>query len=257
MGLLGDQREVDPVGQASVEHLHRDRLGIARQIVVGLVLLSLRGLFGHWRVSCVVTSALPTPADRRRSGGPRGLACRRGSARVARRERSEVRRWNCEARWHWSRDRRAGSAGRSRARSRAAGADVMLNGFGEPGVIERLCGELAGLGVRVLHDPADMAKPGQIAAMVAHTTAALGGPGHPGEQRRHPARGADRGLSARAVGGGDRDQPLGGVLRDAGGDPADARARLGPDHQHRLGARAGRECARRRPMSRPSTACWG
>jgi 3-hydroxybutyrate dehydrogenase len=57
-----------------------------------------------------------------------------------------------------------------------AGADVMLNGFGEQGEIERLRGELAGLGARVLHDPADMAKPGQIAAMVAHTTEALGGP---------------------------------------------------------------------------------
>jgi 3-hydroxybutyrate dehydrogenase len=58
----------------------------------------------------------------------------------------------------------------------AAGADVMLNGFGEPALIKRLCGELAGLGVRVLHDPADMTNPGQIAAMVARTAEALGGP---------------------------------------------------------------------------------
>lgn len=57
-----------------------------------------------------------------------------------------------------------------------AGADVMLNGFGEPALIERLCSELGGLGVRVLHDPADMTRPDQIAAMVARTTEALGGP---------------------------------------------------------------------------------
>ena len=34
----------------------------------------------------------------------------------------------------------------------------------------------------------------------------------------------------------------GGLQRDAGGDPADARAGLGTDHQYRLGPRAGREC---------------
>jgi 3-hydroxybutyrate dehydrogenase len=58
----------------------------------------------------------------------------------------------------------------------AAGADVMLNGFGDAALIGRLCGELSALGVRALHDPADMTKPDEIAALVARTGGALGGP---------------------------------------------------------------------------------
>lgn len=57
-----------------------------------------------------------------------------------------------------------------------AGADVMLNGFGDAALIGRLCGELSALGVRALHDPADMTRPAEIAAMVRRTGAALGGP---------------------------------------------------------------------------------
>ncbi|MCS6780494.1 MAG: 3-hydroxybutyrate dehydrogenase [Geminicoccaceae bacterium] len=56
-----------------------------------------------------------------------------------------------------------------------AGADVMLNGFGEAPAIARLRDELASEhGVRVGYDGADMSRPEQIAAMIEHATAELG-----------------------------------------------------------------------------------
>ena len=57
----------------------------------------------------------------------------------------------------------------------AAGADIMLNGFGDAGEIEALRASLATeYGVRVAHSDADMSRPEQIAQMVAKTDAALG-----------------------------------------------------------------------------------
>jgi 3-hydroxybutyrate dehydrogenase len=57
----------------------------------------------------------------------------------------------------------------------AAGADLMLNGFGDPAAIEK---ERAGLaaecGIRVAYSPADMSKPEQIAGMVAEAEKTLG-----------------------------------------------------------------------------------
>ena len=56
-----------------------------------------------------------------------------------------------------------------------AGADVMLNGFGDAAQIEALrAGMAAEFGVRVGYSGADIAKPEQIAAMVAETEARLG-----------------------------------------------------------------------------------
>jgi len=56
------------------------------------------------------------------------------------------------------------------------GANVLLNGFGEPDAIER---ERAGIerefGVKALYSPADMTKPAEIAAMIAQAEAAFGG----------------------------------------------------------------------------------
>jgi 3-hydroxybutyrate dehydrogenase len=50
----------------------------------------------------------------------------------------------------------------------AAGADLMLNGFGDAAAIEQLRGGMAReFGVRVGYHPADMSKPEQIAGMVA------------------------------------------------------------------------------------------
>jgi 3-hydroxybutyrate dehydrogenase len=53
----------------------------------------------------------------------------------------------------------------------AEGASVMLNGFGDPAEIEALCTELG-----AVHDPADLADPSAIEAMVARCTSELGPP---------------------------------------------------------------------------------
>ena len=59
----------------------------------------------------------------------------------------------------------------------AQGAAVMLNGFGEADAIGEIRDALSGLsGATVLHDPADMARPDEIAAMVARAADQLGGP---------------------------------------------------------------------------------
>jgi len=56
-----------------------------------------------------------------------------------------------------------------------AGADVMLNGFGDAGKIEDLRAGMAKQhGLRVAYSCADISKPDQIAAMVAETQAKLG-----------------------------------------------------------------------------------
>ena len=54
------------------------------------------------------------------------------------------------------------------------GANVMLNGFGEAALIERLKKDLGAGGVRVEFHPADMTLPAQIATLVAETAARLG-----------------------------------------------------------------------------------
>jgi 3-hydroxybutyrate dehydrogenase len=57
----------------------------------------------------------------------------------------------------------------------AQGADIMLNGFGDPRRIEDLrAGMAAEFNVRVSYSGADIAKPEQIAAMVAETEAEFG-----------------------------------------------------------------------------------
>ncbi len=58
----------------------------------------------------------------------------------------------------------------------AEGADLMLNGFGDPAGIEALRAELAKtFGVRVGYSAADMSKPAEIAAMGAEIEASMGG----------------------------------------------------------------------------------
>ena len=57
-----------------------------------------------------------------------------------------------------------------------AGADVMLNGFGDPAAIMALKDEVAArYGVRVGYHGADMARPAEIAAMVRQAHVELGG----------------------------------------------------------------------------------
>src|SRR5579862_8920129 len=58
----------------------------------------------------------------------------------------------------------------------AEGCDIVLNGFGDPAVIERQRAELAEKHrVSAVYIPADMAKPADIRALVAQTTERLGG----------------------------------------------------------------------------------
>lgn len=55
------------------------------------------------------------------------------------------------------------------------GADLMLNGFGEPAAISSLISGLASrYGVRVLHHGADMSKPAEIEDMIRSTESKLG-----------------------------------------------------------------------------------
>lgn len=57
----------------------------------------------------------------------------------------------------------------------ARGANIMLNGFGDPDALRELRRTLAQqYGVRVEHHGADMAKPAEIAEMMEHTVAVLG-----------------------------------------------------------------------------------
>jgi 3-hydroxybutyrate dehydrogenase len=56
-----------------------------------------------------------------------------------------------------------------------AGADIMLNGFGDAGEIERIRAEIAAEHkVKVVYDGADMSKPDAIAAMVANAAKTFG-----------------------------------------------------------------------------------
>jgi 3-hydroxybutyrate dehydrogenase len=58
----------------------------------------------------------------------------------------------------------------------AQGANVLLNGFGDPAEIEKVRATLAEKhSVRVSYSPADMSKPDEIDGMIAHSTNDLGG----------------------------------------------------------------------------------
>ena len=57
----------------------------------------------------------------------------------------------------------------------AAGADVMLNGFGSPEAIQTAIDGVAAHGVRVQYDAADLMRPDGAAGLVSRTRAALGG----------------------------------------------------------------------------------
>lgn len=60
-----------------------------------------------------------------------------------------------------------GGIGEAFARAFAeAGCNVVFNGFGEKAAIDKLRGELESTGAKALYHPADVGKPGDIAAMV-------------------------------------------------------------------------------------------
>jgi len=77
----------------------------------------------------------------------------------------------------------------------------VINGFGPAADIEK---ERSGIekefGVKAIYSSADMTKPAEIAAMIKTAEDAARLVRHPGEQRRHPARRADRGVPAGEVG---------------------------------------------------------
>lgn len=56
-----------------------------------------------------------------------------------------------------------------------AGADIVINGFGEPDAIEQKRTEIEHLGVRCVYDGADMTKPAEIARLVHIAVDDLGG----------------------------------------------------------------------------------
>ncbi len=59
----------------------------------------------------------------------------------------------------------------------SAGAAVIINGFGDAGAIAAMVAELAELnGGKAAHDGADMSKPAEIRAMIAHCTDRFGSP---------------------------------------------------------------------------------
>ncbi len=122
-----------------------------------------------------------------------------------------------------------------------AGANIVLNGMGAPADIEkervshrdRLQGQGGAFARR--HD---QARRNRRDGRARRKDLRLGR--CPRQQCRYPVRVADRGISAREVGGDHRHQPVLGVLRHPRRGARHEEARLGPHHQHRLGAFAGR-----------------
>ena len=77
-----------------------------------------------------------------------------------------------------------------------AGANVMLNGFGDAQAIEPRCADSPSVGRRRCAIPAaDMSKRARSRRW-SRRRGALRPGRHPGQQRRHPARGPDRGVPA-------------------------------------------------------------
>ena len=77
----------------------------------------------------------------------------------------------------------------------AAGASIMLNGFGDGAKIEALRASFEPrFGVQAGYNGADISKAAQIAAMVAETQQSLGVAGYSGEQRGDPVHCAGRGV---------------------------------------------------------------
>ena len=142
------------------------------------------------------------------------------------------------------------------ARALAAdGANLMLNGFGDAAAIEK---ERAGLekefGVKALYSAADMSKPAEIADMIATTEKSFGaldvlvnnaGIQYVANIEDFPVEKWDA-VIAINLSSVVPHHPRRGARHEE--------AQMGPHHQHRLGARAGRQRAEGRLRRRPSTA---
>ncbi len=123
----------------------------------------------------------------------------------------------------------------------AEGADVMLNGFGDPAAIEAIRTELTGQGVRVAYDGADLSRPDAVAELVRRTGTELGGPHilvnnagiqHTATIAQFPAEKWDQVIAINL-------SAAFHAMKAA--IPAMQARRLGPHHQHRLRPRAGRQ----------------
>ena len=138
--------------------------------------------------------------------------------------------------------RPAASAWASRTRSPRSGANIVLNGFGDAGEIETIRAELdAEYGVKVRYDAADMRKPDAIEAMMGTRDGEFGGVdilvNNAGIQHVAPIDEFpvdEVGRDHRASTCPRRSTPIRLAL------PGMKAKQLGPHHQHRLGARAGR-----------------
>ena len=119
-----------------------------------------------------------------------------------------------------------------------AGAAVMLNGFGDVADIEGKRRDLSEANdVDVGYSAADMSKPEAILRHGRGGGRTVRRHRHRGQQRRHPARRADRILPAREVGSDSRHQSFVGFPSHSRHISGDEGARLRPHHQYRLGAR--------------------
>ena len=111
----------------------------------------------------------------------------------------------------------------------AAGANVLLNGFGQPAEVDRVRRSLAEAhGVRVSYSAADMSKPAEVDDMIAHATRDLAGGvdilvNNAGIQHTAPVRE----FPIELPGCDHRHQPLGCVLRHPGRSPCHGEPSLG------------------------------
>ena len=102
----------------------------------------------------------------------------------------------------------------------AEGASIMLNGFGDAAKIEALRASFEQrFGVKALYNGADISKGDANRGDGRGNPEGFGFAGYSGEQRRHPVHRAGRGVSRRQMGSDHRDQHVGRVSRDEGGDP--------------------------------------
>ena len=90
----------------------------------------------------------------------------------------------------------------------AEGAAIMLNGLGDADQIEKIRSDMAKTyGVEVLFDGANLLKPDEIEGLIKTIADKLGGPDIIVNNAGHPARRADRGIPAGAVGRHHRPEP--------------------------------------------------
>ena len=227
MRLLGHVCHVEAVREALLEEHHRVGLGVVLHVIVGLVQAGILNLILHLRrgrgVSAIVCSccwfigARHNAACRRRR--VRGAELPLG-ARIGERESSNSRReWRHEPAWQGSSRDRLDERDRPRhaARVAAEGADMVLNGFGDaagsPGCATSLA-ERHGVRAVPTTAPTWPSRPGRR-------------PGRPGARSDWAAstswsttpasstRPRSRQFPPRELGRDDRDQPLGGLSRDA------------------------------------------